>query len=97
MSPGSAVPWLHLQRGILEDFAELHHLVERRETENHNAGGLEARRRAWRARQQERGSCSSCRRPAVTSDGRWPLCAIHLEANRERARASWAKRQEAKR
>lgn len=82
--------WLHLQRDILEDMAELHHLVERRETENPNAEGLEGRRRAYRARQRARGECIYCRSPAATEPGRKvQLCERHLEIYRRRARERW--------
>lgn len=55
-------------------------------------GGLEALRRAWRARQVTRGLCRSCRTPA---DNDSSYCAKHRARNAERARASYARRKAA--
>jgi hypothetical protein len=74
------MPWLHLQKDILEDLVEEHHRIDRREATEER--GLEALRRGWRARQAARGLCQRCTAPTVV--GR-KVCAQHLAANRERA------------
>lgn len=84
--------WVDLHMGILEEFASMCWLLEREHVGNQNEGGWEMRRRAWRARNQGRGLCSSCKEVAVTEPGKWPLCRRHLEANRARARASWKRK-----
>ena len=81
---------------VLELFAEVHHLADWRVSHAPAAGGLEAARRAWRDRQEERGLCRSCKRPA--RPGR-RYCTVHLadaaarasawqRENRERSRAA---------
>lgn len=79
--------WKHLERCILLEFVEVQHFIERRVATEE--GGLEALREAYRERQERRGLCRSCRRPA--DDGS-KSCAIHRAMNAARAMASLAKR-----
>jgi len=78
------MPWLRLQKDILEDFQEEHHRIERRSATEER--GLESCRRGWRERQLARGLCRSCRRPIVRESKHY--CHVHLEANKARARAA---------
>lgn len=73
--------WEHLRAQVLLYFEAAQALYEPPIATDE--GGLEALRAAWRARQETRGLCRSCKTPAVP----WKKsCAKHLETNRLRAR-----------
>jgi hypothetical protein len=74
-----------LGREVLEVFAEAQRLVDWHAHEQ--AGGWEAARRRWRARQEARGLCVCCRRATVR--GRY--CDVHRRKRAEAQRRSRAR------
>ena len=73
-------------REVLEEFVAAQVMAVRRVSTDED--DIEARRVAWRARQQLRGLCRSCRAPTVP--GR-RSCERHRKLNAARARAANAK------
>lgn len=82
-----------LRVDILEEFTLLHHFVPRTPWKYTASGGLEALRRAYRARNLAKGLCISCPTPAVVGI---ILCLKHRQAQRLAARTSREKRCEDK-
>lgn len=73
---------------VLEEFADAaQHRPLHDTLDSPHAQGLEGARRAWRARQAQRGLCSWCTAPATqaTLAHRYPMCPKHHEQTKARA------------